>query len=207
MEQHRTRHQQHGPRRGRPPAPGQGIQQPARPPARPRPRPAAGGARGPGGSSVRRPGSAAPPASAPAGLVRRLRRLPDPRLTGLGGGLFCGALMLALGCLDALLLDGSPTGYGVLFLPVCALTALWVRGGDVLAAPVVVPIGFTVGLLPVADGAGGVLGTVTGLVTALATQALWLYAGTLVATAVALVRRAALAVAVTRPAVRSRRPG
>ncbi|WP_439946401.1 DUF6542 domain-containing protein [Streptomyces sp. BBFR109] len=205
MEQHRTRPQQHGPRRGRPPAPPQGIQQPVRPSARARPRPAAGGARGPDRPAPRRASSPAPPVSAPAGAVRRLRRLPNPRLTGLGGGLFCGAVMFALGCLDALLLDASPAVYGVLFVPVCALTALWVRRGDLLTAPVVVPIGFTVGLLPVADGEG-VLGTLMGLVTALATQAVWLYAGTLVAGATALVRRAALAVA-ARPAVRSRRPG
>ncbi|MFI2644587.1 DUF6542 domain-containing protein [Streptomyces sp. NPDC018610] len=136
--------------------------------------------------------------------MRRLRRLPNPRLTGLGGGLFCGALMFALGCLDALLLGGAQAPYGVLFLPVCALTAVWVRKGDLLTAPVVVPIGFTVGLLPVADG-DGVLGTLMGLVTALATQAVWLYAGTLVAGVTALMRRAALATA--RPTARDRRPG
>ncbi|MEV7126151.1 DUF6542 domain-containing protein [Streptomyces sp. NPDC093260] len=204
MEQHRTRPQQYGPRRGRPPATPQGIQEPVRPSARPRPRPAAGGARGPDRPAPRRAPAAAPPVSAPASLVRRLRRLPNPRLTGLGGGLFCGALMFALGCLDALLLDASPAGYGVLFVPVCALTALWVRRGDLLTAPVVVPIGFAVGLLPVADG-DGVLGTLMGLVTALATHAVWLYAGTLVAGATALLRRAALA-ATVRSAARSRRP-
>ncbi|MFD8610168.1 DUF6542 domain-containing protein [Streptomyces sp. NPDC059631] len=99
--------------------------------------------------------------------------------------------MLVLGCLDALLLGGSPAVYGVLFLPVCVLTALWMRPGDVLTAPVVAPLGFTVGLLPVADGDSGVLGTLVGLVTGLATQALWLYGGTLLAGVVALVRRGA----------------
>ncbi|MFD0394624.1 DUF6542 domain-containing protein [Streptomyces nogalater] len=63
--------------------------------------------------------------------------------------------MFLLGCLDQLLFGASPTVYGVLFLPVCALTALWVRGGDVLSAPVVLPIAFAVGLLPVAEGGGG----------------------------------------------------
>jgi hypothetical protein len=118
-----------------------------------------------------------------------MRRLPGPRLTGLGGGLFCGAVMLVLGCLDHLLFDSSLTVYGVLFLPVCALTALWVRPGDLVAAPVVVPIAFAVGVLTVADGDGGLSERLVGLVTALATQAGWLYGGTLVAGVIATVRR------------------
>lgn len=121
-----------------------------------------------------------------------LRRLPNPRLTGLGTGLFSGAAMLLLGCLDQLLFGASLTLYGVLFLPVCVLTALWVRGGDLLTAPVVAPIAFAVGLVPVADSAGGTAGRVMGLVTALATQAGWLYGGTLVAGAIVLVRRVRL---------------
>lgn len=121
-----------------------------------------------------------------------MRRLPNPRLTGLGGGLFCGAVMFVLGCLDDLLLGGSLTVYGVLFLPVCVLTAAWVRKGDLVTAPVVVPIAFAVGLLPVADSSGGVLGRLMGLVTALATQAGWLYGGTLIAGLIVTVRRIAL---------------
>jgi hypothetical protein len=114
--------------------------------------------------------------------------MPNPRLTGLGAGLFCAALMFLFGALDELLL-GSLTAYGVLFLPVCVLTALWLRGGDLMTAPVVVPIAFAVGLVPVAGGGGGISGRLMGLVTALATQAGWLYGGTLVAGVVALVRR------------------
>ncbi|MFD8301065.1 DUF6542 domain-containing protein [Streptomyces sp. NPDC059690] len=129
------------------------------------------------------------------------RRLPNPRLTGLGGGLFCGAVMFVLGCLDDLLLGGSLTVYGVLFLPVCVLTAAWVRKGDLVTAPVVVPIAFAVGLLPVADSGGGALGRLMGLVTALATQAGWLYGGTLIAGLMVTVRRAAL---MRRQAVRRR---
>ncbi|WP_420803499.1 DUF6542 domain-containing protein [Streptomyces naphthomycinicus] len=117
------------------------------------------------------------------------RPLPNPRLTGLGSGLFCVAVMFLLGCLDQLLFGASPAVYGVLFLPVCVLTALWVRAGDLLTAPVVVPIAFAVGLLPVAEGGGGLLGRVMGLVTGLATQAGWLYGGTLAAGGIALVRR------------------
>ncbi|MFJ4684488.1 DUF6542 domain-containing protein [Streptomyces sp. NPDC091377] len=117
--------------------------------------------------------------------------LPGPRLTGLGGGLFCTATMLVLACLDALLLGSSPTVYGVLFLPVCALTALWVRPGDLVTAPVVVPIAFAVGLFPIAEGAG-FLARLMGLFTALATHAGWLYGGTLVAGSIATVRKVRL---------------
>ncbi|MGW7526537.1 DUF6542 domain-containing protein [Streptomyces sp. NPDC054783] len=116
-------------------------------------------------------------------------RLPGPRLTGLGSGLFCTLVMFLLGCLDALLLDGALPMYGLLFVPVCVLTALWVRAGDVLTAPVVVPIAFAVGMIPVADGGGGLLGSLMGLFTGLATQAGWLYGGTVVAGVIVLVRR------------------
>ncbi|WP_372478134.1 DUF6542 domain-containing protein [Streptomyces barringtoniae] len=116
-------------------------------------------------------------------------RLPGPRLTGLGSGLFCTLVMFLLGCLDALLLDGALPVYGVLFVPVCVLTALWVRAGDLLTAPVVVPIAFAVGLIPVTDGGGGLLGSLMGLFTGLATQCGWLYGGTLVAGVIVLVRR------------------
>jgi hypothetical protein len=115
--------------------------------------------------------------------------LPGPRLTGLGSGLFCVVVMFLLGCLDALLFGGYLPVYGVLFLPVCVLTALWVRAGDLLTAPVVVPIAFAVGLLPPADSRAGLAGRLMGLFTGLATQAGWLYAGTLAAGVIVLVRR------------------
>lgn len=116
--------------------------------------------------------------------------MPGPRLTGLGGGLFCAAVMLALGLLTEALFGASLTVYGVLFLPVCVLTALWVREGDLLIAPVVVPIAFAVGLVPVADeGGGSVPDRLMGMVTGLATQAGWLYGGTLLAGVLVLVRR------------------
>ncbi|MEV5984575.1 DUF6542 domain-containing protein [Streptomyces sp. NPDC052051] len=129
------------------------------------------------------PGRGLPP------LIQRLRRLPNPRLTGLGGGLFCGALMIVLGCLDQVLFGASMTAYGVLFLPVAALTALWVRRGDLVTAPVVVPLAYAAGLLVVADADAGFAGHLVGLVTALATQAGWLYGGTLIAGVIATVRR------------------
>jgi hypothetical protein len=136
--------------------------------------------------------------------VQAVRRLPNPRLTGLGGGLFCGALMFAVGCLDRLLFGASLTVYGVLFLPVCMVTAVWIRRGDLLTAPIVVPIAFAAGLLPVAEnGGGGVGGRLMGLFTALATQAGWLYGGTLIAGSIATVRRIRL---MNRRSTRNRPP-
>ncbi|MFF8995409.1 DUF6542 domain-containing protein [Streptomyces sp. NPDC014983] len=168
MEQHRTRPPNDGRRRGNPPHAHLPPQARRRPP-------------GPAGRGAGRPRPARSVASGP--------RLPGPRLTGLGGGLFCIAAMFLLGCLDQLLLDGSLTVYGVLFLPVCVLTAVWVRAGDVLTAPVALPIAFATGLLVVSDGREGLLGRLMGLVTGLATQAGWLYGGTLVAGVIVLVRR------------------
>jgi hypothetical protein len=101
--------------------------------------------------------------------------------------LFCAVAMFLLGALCAALFGASLTAYGVLFLPVCVLTALWVRPGDLMTAPVVVPIAFAAGLLPVAEGDGG--SRLMGLVTALATQAGWLYGGTLVAGLIVIARR------------------
>ncbi|MFE6090481.1 DUF6542 domain-containing protein [Streptomyces massasporeus] len=181
MEQYRTRSPQYGPRRDRP-----------RPPRQPVPSQAG---RGAGGEPVRaarppgprrRPVPVRRPAPTPAPAARGL---PNPRLTGLGSGLFCAVVMFLLGALCSALFGASLTAYGVLFLPVSALTALWVRRGDLMTAPVVVPIAFAVGLLPVADGEDGTGGTLMGLVTALATQAGWLYGGTLIAGLIVIARR------------------
>ncbi|MEV5430107.1 DUF6542 domain-containing protein [Streptomyces sp. NPDC052701] len=179
MEQHRTRPAQDGPRGGGP-----------RPPLPPQPGRGAGGgtarvARPPGAAARPRPA----PVRRPAPPARAVRRMPGPRLTGLGAGLFCGVAMFLLGCLAGLLPGASLTMYGVLFLPVCALTAVWVRRGDLPAAPVVAPIAFALGLVPAAGGADGSGDGLMGFVTALATQAGWLYAGTLVAGVIVLVRR------------------
>ncbi|QJT03821.1 hypothetical protein G9272_28965 [Streptomyces asoensis] len=197
MEQHRTRPPAQGTRRDTPPLPPlppqggrEASREPGRESDRKQPRPAGGPARagaprsgGPRPASTgRRP---APPLER---TVRTVRRMPNPRLTGLGGGLFSGVLMFVIGCLDELLFGASLTVYSVLFLPVCLLTALWVRGGDLLSAPVVAPIAFAVGLLPLSEGGNGIGARLMGLVTALATQVGWLYAGTLVAGAVILAR-------------------
>lgn len=153
---------------------------------------------------VRRPAPPVPP------VVLALRRLPNPRLTGLGAGLFASATMLVLGFLDWLILDGSPLVYGLLFLPVSALTALWVRTADLVTAPISVPIAFAIGVVPISGGSGGFGGQAMALVTALAVQAGWLYGGTLVAGLITCVRKVRemgrRQRAVTRPAAPQRRP-
>lgn len=98
--------------------------------------------------------------------------------------------MVLAGGIDWLVFDVSLIAYGVLFLPVAAVTALWVRPADLITAPVSVPIAFAVGVWPVAGGSGGFGGQVMGVVTALSMHAGWLYAGTLVAALIALGRRA-----------------
>ncbi|WP_338700091.1 DUF6542 domain-containing protein [Streptomyces sp. Q6] len=125
-------------------------------------------------------------------VVQALRRFPNPRLTGLGSGLFCAGTMLALGLLDGLLFAGSAAVYGVLFLLVSGLTAGWVRKADLVTAPIVVPIAFAVGTVPIADGAGGFGAQAMGVVTALAMNAGWLYGGTLIAGVVVIVRKVRL---------------
>ncbi|MCL7428547.1 DUF6542 domain-containing protein [Streptomyces sp. YS415] len=176
MEQHRTRPaqygQQHGTRRGTPPLPPQARGSAPGSPAR--------------ADAPRRPAAARRP---PPPWVQAVRRMPNPRLTGLGVGLFCTALMLTLGGLVALLFGSSLTVYGVLFLPVCVLTAAWVRRADLVTAVIVVPIAFALGLVPVADGGDGTGDRLMGLFTALATQAGWLYGGTLVTGVIVTVRK------------------
>ncbi|MGW2173481.1 DUF6542 domain-containing protein [Streptomyces sp. NPDC001705] len=206
MEQHGTRPAQYGPRRSRAALPpqGRGGAAAGRPVGRPAgPRTGGGPARAATGRQAGRPG----PAAAAAREADARRTMPNPRLTGLGSGLFCAAVMVALGYLDALLLGASLTVYGVLFVPVCLLTAVWVRRGDLLTAPVVVPIAFAVGLVTVAEsGDGGLGGRLMGIVTALATEAGWLYGGTLVAGSTVIVRRIRL-MRRRRAAARNRPPG
>ncbi|MDJ0384201.1 hypothetical protein QMF80_25825 [Streptomyces sp. G-G2] len=118
--------------------------------------------------------------------------MPRPKLTGLGGGLFaCAAMVLAAG-IDWLLFDASMLGYGLLFMPVAAATALWVRPADLITAPISAPIAFTTGVWPIAGGSGGLGGQLMGVVTTLSLHAGWLYAGTLIAALIAVVRKAVL---------------
>ncbi|MFI9628119.1 DUF6542 domain-containing protein [Streptomyces sp. NPDC052042] len=125
-------------------------------------------------------------------VVLALRRLPNPRLTGIGAGLFAAAVMFVLACLDSLLLDGSAFVFGMLFLPVSALTALWVRPADLVTAPIIVPIAFAIGVIPISGGDGGFAGQIMAVVTALAVHAGWLYGGTLIAGLIATVRKVRL---------------
>ncbi|GGU57697.1 hypothetical protein FHX79_114492 [Streptomyces cavourensis] len=170
------------------------MEQPrTRPPQRrpsPSPRPAAAppGAAAPGafGESAtvyRAAGRPVPP------VVTALRRFPNPRLTGIGAGLFASLTMFVLACLDRLLFDSSELVYGLLFLPVSALTALWVRPADLVTAPISVPIAFAVGVFPISGGSSGFGGQTMALVTALAVHAGWLYGGTLIAGLIASVRK------------------
>ncbi|SDK37868.1 hypothetical protein SAMN05421806_10717 [Streptomyces indicus] len=115
--------------------------------------------------------------------------MPNPRLTGLGAGLFATVVLLFVACVDRLLFDGSVALYGFFFLPVSALTACWVRPADLVTAPVAVPIAFALGLLPIAGGSGGFGGQLMGLLTALALNAGWLYGGTLIAGVISSVRK------------------
>ncbi|MEG3629599.1 DUF6542 domain-containing protein [Streptomyces poriticola] len=208
MEQHRTRPPHHGTRRGRPPLPPQGRGAEGGPAGRAGPA-ARGGSGGRGGGSGRAGAGrgGGPPRRRPAArALAALRRMPNPRLTGLGCGLFCAAVMPAVGFLDRLLFGASLTVYSVLFLPVCVLTAVWVRRGDLLTAPVVVPIAFALGLLTVAEKGDGGSGRLMGLVTALATEAGWLYGGTLIAGSVVIVRRIRMVRALRRRAATARTP-
>ncbi|MGC5529630.1 DUF6542 domain-containing protein [Streptomyces sp. SR-10] len=122
-------------------------------------------------------------------VVLALRRFPSPRLTGIGAGLFAALTMFVLACVDRLLFDSSELVFGLLFLPVSALTALWVRPADLVTAPISVPIAFAVGVFPISGGSEGLGGQTMGLVTALAVHAGWLYGGTLIAGLIASVRK------------------
>lgn len=153
----------------------------------------AGEAKAAGGASAGRVMSAPAGRGRPvAPAVLALRRLPNPRLTGIGAGLFAAAVMFVIGCADWLLFDGSSAVFGVLFLPVSALAAFWVRPADLVTAPISVPIAFAVGIIPISGGTGGFGGQAMAVVTALAVHAGWLYGGTLVAGLIATVRKVRL---------------
>ncbi|MFD3544129.1 DUF6542 domain-containing protein [Streptomyces sp. NPDC058655] len=140
----------------------------------------------------RRPRAAVPPLQGRGPRLAAARRLPRPRLTGLGGGLFaCAAMALACG-VSWLLFDASLFVYGLLFPPVAAATALWVRPADLITAPITAPIAFAAGVWPISGGSGGFGGHLMGLVSALSLHAGWLYAGTLAAALIVVVRKAVL---------------
>ncbi|MGE7391357.1 DUF6542 domain-containing protein [Streptomyces sp. NPDC004126] len=120
------------------------------------------------------------------------RRLPRPMLTGFGAGLFACLAMLLVAGACRLLFGSSLFAYGLLFLPVSAAVGVWVRPADLVTAPISAPIAFAAGVWPVSGGSGGFGGQLMGIVSALSLHAGWLYAGTLAAGLIALVRRAAL---------------
>ncbi|MFH8406957.1 DUF6542 domain-containing protein [Streptomyces sp. NPDC018019] len=212
MEQHRARSPQHSPPRTGRPAAGQDARLPrpaeAVPPNAPDARgaldaagtpgaprapgaPRGPGATGSGGESstvyrvrARRRGPLAP-------LARAAARLPSPRLTGLGCGLLGTLALFLFAFFDQLLFGGAPTAYGVFFVLVSVCAGLWVRPYDLITAPVALPIAYTVGTVPISHNTGGFGGLLMGVFTVLATQAGWLYAGTLVCALIVVVRKAA----------------
>lgn len=160
---------------------------------------AGAGRQSPGrGTGAPRPGDAtvhqaqARLALLPSALTALWYRLPRPRLTGLGSGLLAALLMVAVGGLDALVLEGSPAVYGVFFVLVSTVTAAWVRPAELFAAPVSVPLAFVAGIFFISDGTPGLAGQLMGIFSTLALQAGWLYAGTLAAALIALGRKLTL---------------
>ncbi|MFB7059157.1 DUF6542 domain-containing protein, partial [Streptomyces vinaceus] len=113
-------------------------------------------------------------------------------LAGLGGGLFACVAMTLAGGISWLLFGGSLLAYGLLFLPVAAAAALWVRPADLITAPISAPIAFAAGVWPISGGSGGFGAEVMGIVSALSLHAGWLYGGTLVSALIVVVRKAVL---------------
>ncbi|MFH8348520.1 DUF6542 domain-containing protein [Streptomyces sp. NPDC018045] len=126
-----------------------------------------------------------------APLARAAARLPAPRLTGLGCGLLGTFALFAFAFLDRLLFGSAPTAYGVFFVLVSVCAGLWVRPYDLITAPIALPIAYTVGAVPISHNTGGFGGLLMGVFTVLATQAGWLYAGTLACALIVFVRKAA----------------
>lgn len=127
----------------------------------------------------------------PEPLLAAVRRLPEPKLTGFGAGMLATVAMLAVGCLDALLLSSSAAVYGLAFLLVCASCGVWVRPADLIAGPVSAPIAFAIGLVPLNEGSDGLSGQAVGVVTSLSLQVGWLYAGTAMTCLIVFLRRIA----------------
>ncbi len=138
-------------------------------------------------------GSPRPPRSAsgrPAPRPAPGRPLPPAKLTGFGTGVVVTATSLLGAVVNRLFSEDLGIFFGVVFVGASLAGALWVRRVDLAAAPVCAPIAFAVAVAVAGDdGGGGLLGHVTATVTGLATLTGWLYAGTLLAAAVAAARR------------------
>jgi hypothetical protein len=162
------------------------VEQPRTRIPRPSPTDAGGGSPRPSRSSADR---AADPAGNRPGRPTRPGR-PAAKLTGFGAGVVGCATTLLGGVVNRMFSDDLGVFFGVVFVGASLAGALWVRHADLAAAPVCAPIAFALGVAVTGDdGGGGVLGHITATVTGLATLTGWLYAGTLVAAAVAAVRR------------------
>ncbi|MEZ0091140.1 DUF6542 domain-containing protein [Streptacidiphilus sp. EB129] len=152
-------------------------------------RPAAvpGPARSPeprGGGTVRPPQR---PAPRPGGV-----RTPH-RLTAVGSGVVMLAATFLGGAADYWLFDGSGYVLGLVYLAACFQVAVRVRPVDLAAAPISGPIAFAITLLVVQTApTPGWTGELIGLATALALQAGWLFAGTILAALIVLARHIAL---------------
>ncbi|WBB63424.1 hypothetical protein O7599_13250 [Streptomyces sp. WMMC500] len=134
-------------------------------------------------AAVRRP---VPP------VLRALLRPAGPRLTAAGGGLLAGVVMLGTGAFVQVVLGTAPVFFGVVFLGLSVCCALWIRPADVIAAPIAMPIAFAAGTLALGEGSGALTSHVMAAGTTLALEAPWLYGGTLLAGALALLRHFAL---------------
>jgi hypothetical protein len=162
------------------------------------------------GARLPRPGRVVAPVSRPAqrrsgaGLIARARKAP--RLTPLGTGLATVAATTLGAGLDLLATGHLGAVFGVWFLATCAGAGLTARAGDLSAAPISAPIAFGVALALSGEGADGdgAQARVVGFLTTLATHTTWLYAGTLLAAGVAVVRH--LARGAAREPYRARDP-
>lgn len=125
-------------------------------------------------------------------VVRTLLRPAGPRLTAAGGGLLAAAAMVGAGAFVQVVMGTAPVFFGVVFLVLSVCCALWIRPSDVVAAPITMPIAFAVGTLAIGEGSGGVTSHLMAAGTTLALEAPWLYGGTLLAAAVALLRHFAM---------------
>lgn len=130
------------------------------------------------------PATNRPTGSRPAG-----KRRPRPRLTGLGAGTLIMVMTVGSAAIDAMLFHGPGLFFGVVFVAVSVVGAVYVRPYDLVAAPVAAPIAFAVAIaLTAGSGTDGLAGHVLGVFTALALMTGWLYTGTVAAALIVAVR-------------------
>lgn len=99
------------------------------------------------------------------------------------------AVTVLAAAIDAALFHGPGVFFGVVFVAVSVVGAVYVRPYDLVAAPVAAPIAFAVAIALTADsGPGGLAGHLLGVFTALALMTGWLYTGTVAAALIVAVR-------------------